>query len=245
MKPRANPGERRFQGEISADYALVMAGIPHLGEMDRVVADVIRQYATTSGGRLRALEIGCGSGRATEKILATRTDIHLTAIDNEPAMIGQARQNLQAAVDRQQLAFVESDALTYLKSAGAGVFDMVVSVLALHNFQRPYRDDVLGEIRRVLKPRGVFVNADKYVPDDPDEFLRALAGHFTPFLDAFGAAGRMDLLREVMLHEFGDLSPERISKADESLRRMAALGYRDCRLLYRQHLDGVLVGYKP
>ena len=36
--------ERRFQGKISADYLLVMQGIPHLAEIDEQVINAIRAY---------------------------------------------------------------------------------------------------------------------------------------------------------------------------------------------------------
>ena len=68
--------ERRFQGKISADYELVMQGIPHLSAIDEQVVNAIRAYTpAVPAPRLNVLEIGCGSGRATAKLLASRLDI--------------------------------------------------------------------------------------------------------------------------------------------------------------------------
>jgi precorrin-6B methylase 2 len=80
--------ERRFQGKIGADHLLVMRGIPHLAEIDREVVDAICGFASPATPRdLMVLEIGCGSGRATAKLLAARPEVRLTAVDNEPELL--------------------------------------------------------------------------------------------------------------------------------------------------------------
>ncbi|MFA5810337.1 MAG: class I SAM-dependent methyltransferase [Thermoleophilia bacterium] len=237
--------ERRFQGKISADYLLVMQGIPHLSEIDREVSDAIRSFKSpTALNILNVLEIGCGSGRATTKFLSSRTDIKLVAIDNEPEMLAQAEQSLRNEIKQNKLELVQSDALAYLKSVGDGYFDIVASVMALHNFERTYRNRVLQEIHRVLKPDGLFVNGDKYPPDDPTEFYRILPLHLAPFFDVLGPAGRADLLKEVVLHELADFAPDRIMKENEFLREVSEIGYGECKFTYRKNFDAVFHGHR-
>lgn len=237
--------ERRFQGKISADYLLVMQGIPHLPEIDREVSDAIRSFKSpTASNTLKVLEIGCGSGRATAKLLTARSDISLTAVDNEPQLLVQTRQNLQNEIKQEKLALVESDALTYLQSIGDSHFDIVASVMALHNFERTYRNRVLREIHRILKPGGLFVNGDKYPPDDTAEFYRLLPLHLAPFFDTLGPAGRADLLKEVVLHELADLAPDRVMKENEFLREASEIGYSGCKFTGRKYYDAVFHGHK-
>ena len=237
--------ERRFQGKISADYLLVMQGIPHLAEIDREVISVVRGFKSpAAAGKLKLLEIGCGSGRATAKLLAARPDINLTAVDNEPQLLVQIRQNLQNEIKQGKLALVESDALAYLQSVGNSHFDIVASVMALHNFERTYRNRVLREIHRVLKPGGLFINGDKYPPDDPAEFYRILPLHLAPFFDVLGPAGRVDLLKEVVLHELADLAPDRVMKENEFLREASEIGYGGCKFTCRKNFDTVFYGDK-
>ena len=237
--------ERRFQGKISADYELVMRGIPHLSAIDEQLVSAIRAYTPAAPTiRLNVLEIGCGSGRATTKFLSSRTDIKLVAVDNEPEMLAQAEQSLRNEIKQNKLELVQSDALAYLKSVGDGYFDIVASVMALHNFERSYRSRVLREIHRVLKPGGLFINGDKYPPDDPAEFYRILPLHLAPFFDTLGPASRADLLKEVVLHELADLAPERIMKENEFSREVSEIGYGGCKFTYRKNFDAVFYGHK-
>src|SRR3989344_5370620 len=233
--------ERRFQGKISADYELVMRGIPHLSEIDEQIINAIRAYTpAVPAPRLNVLEIGCGSGRATTKFLSSRTDIKL----NEPEMLAQAAQSLRDEIKQHKLELVQRDALAYLKSVGDGHFDIVASVMALHNFERSYRSRVLREIHRILKPGGLFVNGDKYPPDDTAEFYRLLPLHLAPFFDTLGPAGRADLLKEVVLHELADLAPDRVMKENEFLREVSEIGYSGCKFICRKNFDTVFYGCK-
>lgn len=238
--------EQRFQGKISENYQLVMRAFPHLEEMDRYLAEAVGAYQPhLEGIPVAVLEIGCGSGRATAKILSARPEIRLTAIDNEAKMIQQAQQTLQGLASNEQLELLQQDALTYLKTVKANHFDIVASVLTLHNCLSSYRNQVLEEIYRVLGPGGLFINCDKYPQNDAVEYHHALEKHMALLLDTVGRVGNFELLKELIMHELSDFSPERIMKEDDFLQRLSEIGYRNGQLIYRQNLDGVVIAYKP
>ena len=91
----------------------------------------------------RALDLGCGTGRLT-RTLGQRGET--IGMDASSAMLAQARET-----DRSE--FVQGDAFT-LPFADAS-FDAVVALRLVFHF--PDVDALLGEIARLVAPRGVIV----------------------------------------------------------------------------------------
>jgi ubiquinone/menaquinone biosynthesis C-methylase UbiE len=91
------------------------------------------------------LDVGCGTGSYLE--FYKRYKCKLFGIDTSPAMLEVAKQRLGEGAE------------LYLGSATdmpypGHSFDLVVSMLVLHEMDHPIRLAVLDEIKRVLKPNG-------------------------------------------------------------------------------------------
>src|ERR1700757_1487429 len=115
-------------------YAEAPPFVPTLG------AQVLELLAPAAGERI--LDLGCGDGVLTEKIIAAGATV--VAVDTGPEMIAAARaRGIDARVmDGQRLPFT-------------GEFDAVFSNAALHWMRD--QDAVLRGVHRALKPRGRFV----------------------------------------------------------------------------------------
>jgi SAM-dependent methyltransferase len=115
-------------------YARTAHFVPALG------LPVLELLAPRPGERI--LDLGCGDGVLTEKIVASGAEV--VAVDAAPDMIAAARaRGLDArVVAGQDLDFTAE-------------FDAVFSNAALH-WMRPI-DTVLARVRRALKPDGRFV----------------------------------------------------------------------------------------
>ena len=119
--------------------------------------------------------------------------------------------------------------------------DAVASGLTIHNFKVDYREDVLKEIFRVLKSGGTFINADKYVPDDLEEYKKEYDWQMQQFRDA-------DVTEEVregwIKHYEVDNRPEIIMKERESVELMKRIGFVDVATSNRHHLEMLLIAKK-
>ena len=109
----------------------------------------------TSAQPLSVLELGAGTGKLTEQLVALGHDVHAT--DPDPQMLAVLENNLPTV--RVSQAPAEEI------PAGDASYDVVVSGQAFHWFDL---DRALPEIARVLKPRGrlslVWNQRDERIP---------------------------------------------------------------------------------
>lgn len=134
MPTQETPNNQPAQAWKPADYERNGRFVANLA---LVVVDLLAPQPAE-----RILDLGCGDGALTEKIVASGATV--VGVDSSPAMIAAAKQrgldvHLMNAID---LPF-------------QGEFDAVFSNAALHWIGHP--DATISGIRRALKPGGRFV----------------------------------------------------------------------------------------
>ena len=237
--------EHLFEGAIADEYDLLKLICPAAAEMSQRVGEFAGAWMPSYHvERLNLLEIGCGTGITTTCLLAGREDISITSVDNAPAMLSQARQNLASALAERRLRLIENDALSCLRGISDNSVDIVASAYTLHNFLNGYRWKVLQEIKRVLKPGGLFVNGDRYAVDDPGEHLRNTQEEVRHYFRVFIEMNRPDLLEQWIVHLFSDESEEHIMRLQPALDAMTEIGFRDIRMHFRDGVNALVSAVK-
>ena len=102
--------------------------------------------------RDRVLEIGPGNGAFVADIVASAKHVSYTGLDWSAEMVDVAGRHNQTLVQRGQATFLQGS--SYALPFGRASFDKVLSVHTLYFWEDPERH--LNEIRRVMKPGGLF-----------------------------------------------------------------------------------------
>lgn len=176
-----------FPGEVFDDTADFDQGIrqllPHYDQMLGAIARCLPQ--TTK----RILELGCGTGELSLKVLKHCPRAELVAVDYSPRMLTAAQSKLQAAGYGDRLTWIEADfgdwALGHLDSDPelATPFDACVSSLAIHHLTNPMKLKLFQRVAQSLHPEGCFWNADPTPPPSPQ-----LAEPYQAVREAWAAA---------------------------------------------------------
>jgi len=103
----------------------------------------LRMFLPKAG--MSILDVGCGTG--SHLAFYQRYDVNLFGIDTSPAMLSVARKRLGDGAELYQ------GSATQMPYPDAS-FDLIISMLVLHEMDHPIRLAVLDEMKRVLKPSG-------------------------------------------------------------------------------------------
>lgn len=114
------------------------------------------------GEAIDVLDLGAGTGLLSSMILAQQRVGRLRLLDGSAAMLDQARARF-SGLDRR-IDYQIDDMTT--ADLGGG-WDVVASSLAIHHLPDEAKRDLYRRIRAVLKPGGLFVNAEQVAGPTP------------------------------------------------------------------------------
>lgn len=135
------------------------------------------------------LEIGTGTG-AFARMAATRC-AHVTALDAAEAMLQVAEEKMKP-LGISNVELIHAGFLTY--DFPPEQYDAVVSSLAMHHLPDVWKGEALANIRRALKPGGIFILVDVTFPCEGGEMAE-----YVPTLctDALGKVMKTALLGHI------------------------------------------------
>ncbi|MCG6137775.1 MAG: class I SAM-dependent methyltransferase [Nostoc sp. LLA-1] len=161
--------QQLFPGEVFAKTADFDTGIrqllPRYDEMLTVITHCLPR--TTH----RILELGCGTGELSLKILQRFPDAQVIALDYSPRMLQFAETKITAAGYQHRWTGMEADFGEWAdnpKKLGIGSeFDACVSSLAIHHLDDQMKLKLFQQIAASLTQGGYFWNGDPVLPESP------------------------------------------------------------------------------
>jgi SAM-dependent methyltransferase len=152
MKPIDRPHElkRYYQDQdVADDYMRRRTGQPLNGVLHRRQVQFLNQHLAARAPHV-VLEIACGPGRLTAALRGVHTGV---AIDSSAEMLRTAQRRMNGAAE--SWSFLRTDA--FVLPFQSASFDAVYTLRFVRHFQLPERRRLYQEVRRVLRPGGVFM----------------------------------------------------------------------------------------
>jgi tRNA (cmo5U34)-methyltransferase len=156
---------RIYPGEVFADNAAFDEGIRQLIPRYGLLLDTLVSCVPTEATHL--LELGCGTGELSSRLLKHCPSARLVALDYSPRMVVATTAKLTESglIDRARV--LEGDFGAWANGEVSGEigtgFDACVSSLAIHHLDDEMKRRLFGCIARNLKGGGCFWNADPVV----------------------------------------------------------------------------------
>jgi tRNA (cmo5U34)-methyltransferase len=232
---------RRFSGIIGQEYRLFKKSVPFYDEFQNTVKKSLQKFIKKMPeiSKITIIEAGCGNGATTLRILDSDIRIRVLTVDNERKIISQARKVLRNF--QKRVGFIESDILSVLKIIDNETIDAFVSAYTLHNFDKKYRRDVFRELKRVLKPGGLFVNADKYPRDDKEKHQIDFEKMIRDF-DIYDTLGMAGLKKEWVKHCYDDEENKFTEK--EQVIMLKNMGFVNIKTVFRKRVEATIIANK-
>jgi SAM-dependent methyltransferase len=146
-------------------------GLPDREARFSALLDVVEAVA---GPRPLVLDLACGTGSITRRLLARLPEARSIAVDVDPALLSIARATF---ADDRRVRIVEANLADpeWARALRAAPVDAVVTATALHWLAEPVLRRLYQDLALLIRPGGVFANADTMEPPDLPRLTSALA----------------------------------------------------------------------
>jgi SAM-dependent methyltransferase len=147
-----------WQGWLDRWDAQQRTYVPEREERFTIIADVVGAVA---GDRPRVLDLGCGPGSLSLRVLDRFPGASVVAVDADPVLLTLGRR---ASAGRSAPEWVDADLRSpqWLSAVPAGPYDAVVSTTALHWLPASRLSSFYAEVLSLLRAGGVFADGDHF-----------------------------------------------------------------------------------
>lgn len=154
-----------FYDALAAEYnAAILRCVPRYDQM----LDTIVRYVPDDLAPGRILELGCGGGNLTRRLVEHYPEAEVHAVDFSGEMIGLLTRGAPGRLhaihsDFRDLEFED------------GSLDLVVSSISLHHLDDAAKQVLFARIHAWLRPGGVLCYSDQFAGEAPETYAKHMA----------------------------------------------------------------------
>ncbi len=215
--------------------------------------------AATDGASPRLLDLAGGTGTITLRALARFPGAEATVLDQDPVLLAIAAASLR---DRARIVSADLNRPQWTAELPPGGHDAVLTATALHWLAAERITALYAEIRDVLRPGGVFVNADEMPDDDLPGFTKRLtaradarrtarwtAGAALSWSDWWARVGTHDFFRPLLaererIYPSARHAAEWLPPVSWHVAALRAAGFTEAGVLWRGGPDAAVIGIR-
>ncbi|MFJ8644624.1 class I SAM-dependent methyltransferase [Streptomyces sp. NPDC093546] len=162
--------------------------MPDREERFRVMLDMVEAFV---GPAPRVLDLACGTGSITDRLLKRFPDATSTGVDLDPALLAIA-EGYFAGDDR--VGFVRADLTdpAWTEALPYDTYDAVLTATALHWLRTEPLAVLYGRLGGLVREGGVFMNADHMIDESTPRINAAERAHRHAAMERAKAAGALD-----------------------------------------------------
>ena len=225
---KRNPIQARFD-EIASKYDSQRRKlIPCFDDYYQIAASLIPRESKAP----HILDLGAGTGLFSSLVSAQHPDASFTLIDLSEGMLDIAKERFGA--DNPNFNYIVAD---YSRFDYADSYDCIISSLSIHHLEEHEKYELYHRIFKLLKPGGVFVNADQVLGSSP--FLENLYRS-----DWESKIEATDLSREALQAAYERTKLDKMATLDHQLNWLREAGFVDVNCVYKYYNFVVMHGRK-
>ncbi|MET9802286.1 class I SAM-dependent methyltransferase [Streptomyces sp. NPDC006368] len=162
--------------------------MPDREERFRVMLDMVEAFV---GPAPRVLDLACGTGSITDRLLKRFPDATSTGVDLDPALLAIA-EGYFAGDDRVTLVRADLKDPGWTRALPHDSYDAVLTATALHWLHLEPLAALYGQLGGLVRDGGVFMNADHMRDESTPRINAAERAHRHAAMDRAKAAGALD-----------------------------------------------------
>lgn len=229
--------------------------LPDREERFRVMLDMVE---ATAGSAPRVLDLACGTGSITDRLLRRFPAATSTGVDLDPALLTIAAGYF-AGDDRVTLVTADLKDPDWTAKLPHDTYDAVLTATALHWLHSEPLRVLYGQVAGIVRTGGVFLNAD-HMPDPATPGInaaesaqrharmeRAKAGGAVDWREWWQLAAADPLLAEATAERFaiyGEHADGDTPSAQWHARALRDAGFAEARSVWASPSDALVLGLK-